>query len=206
MLQEASADLTSMAMGGNSARHQGDENLLVKFYKGNIQNELKSRQEGRPIFEEVDCIHIMIPGNKDHIIDRPASQMDINRFPDHYRKFKAREDQSEMEGTPLEEWPGVTRAQAEEFRYINIRTVEQLAAVADNHISNVMGGPVLKQKAAKYLEAAKDNKIAEQLLLTQNENKTLMERMEEMAAEMAALQKAIQPKRGSPRKTGAAED
>ena len=105
------------------------------------------------------------PGNKDSIVIRPATSMDKQRFAEHYRKFEAREDQEALEGTLLDEWPGISRSQCEELKYLNIRTVEQLAAVSDSNAQGVMGISFLKQKAEKYLEESKSGaneaKIAE---------------------------------------------
>lgn len=158
MLNEAEHGITDLAM--NNSRHHGDETLLVKFYKSPRQNQVKSAEEGRPIFEEVPFIQIMQPGNKDSIINRPATKMDKQRFAEHYRRFEAREDQEALEGTLLDEWAGITRSQCEELKYLNIRTVEQLAAVSDSNAQGVMGINFLKQKATKYLEESKDGAAA----------------------------------------------
>ena len=158
-LLEAEHGLTDLAM--NNGRYHGDENLLVRFYKHPRQVTDASKEAGRPIFKDTDYIEIMQPGNKDSIIKRPATQMDKNRFPEHFRKYEAREDQEAVEGTLLEEWAGISRSQVEELRYLNIRTVEQLAGTADVNIQGKMGLGPLKDKAVKYLETSKDGQIAD---------------------------------------------
>lgn len=156
MIQEAEYSLTDNAMSGMEARTHGDEHLLVRFFIEAQRSSTLSEEQGRPVFVDREFIQIMQPGNKDSIIIRPASQMDKDRFPEHYRKFKARraEDAEEVEGTLLSEWPQVTRSQVEEFKFFNIRTVEQLASVSDVNIQNMMGAAALKQKAQQWLEAA----------------------------------------------------
>jgi hypothetical protein len=161
-LQEADYGSTEMAMK-NQSRFAADDTLLVRFYTHPRRHPTKSEAAGRPIFEETPYIQIMQPGNKDSIIIRPVTEIDRNRFPEHYRKFMAREDQDHIEGTLLEEWPAVTRSQVEELRYLNIRTVEQLASVSDVNSQNVMGIQILKSKAEKYLEAASSNATADAL-------------------------------------------
>ncbi len=69
----------------------------------------------------------MQPGNKDTVIDDPASAHYKERFAEHFRRYEARESQEHIEGTILEEWAGITRSQCEEMKFLNIRTVEQLA-------------------------------------------------------------------------------
>jgi hypothetical protein len=161
MLNESNYGETDMAM--NNGRYHGDATLLVKFLMKPKINAAKSKEAGRPIYEEAPHIEIMQPGNKDSIIKRPASDMDKKRFAEHYRKFEAREDQDMLEGTLLDEWAGITRSQCEELKYLNIRTVEQLAAVSDSNSQNIMGIAFLKEKANKYIKDTAGDATAEAL-------------------------------------------
>jgi hypothetical protein len=188
MLQEAEHGLTAMAMQGQQGRYAADETLLVKFFMHPQLNNARTKEEGRPIYEEKPYIQIMQPGNKDSIIIRPATRMDKERFAEHFRKFEAREDQDAIEGTLISEWPGVTRAQAEELKYLNVVTVEQLASISDSNAQNIMGIQLLKQKAERYLEASKEEAIAEKFNDLQAKYDDLMARLEqgEMPEEVEA--------------------
>jgi hypothetical protein len=150
-------------MAHSSSRYHGDEVLLVRFYKAPKQNLSRTQEEGRPIFEDTDYIEIMQPGNKDSIIRRPATDRDKSRFSEHYRKYEARVTDDHIEGTLLSEWPAISRAQVEELRFLNIRTVEQLAQIADSNAQNIMGIQGLKSKAAKFLETSKDQALSDRL-------------------------------------------
>jgi len=163
MLQESDYGMTDMAMQGQQGRFSADDTLLVKFYMHPGLNQAKTKTEGRPIYEERPYVSIMQPGNKDSIIQRPATERDKQRFSRHWEKFQSREKDEGIEGTLLEEWPGLTRSQVEELKYLNIRTVEQLANVSDSNAQGVMGVNMLRQKAAAYLETSKDNATAEAL-------------------------------------------
>jgi hypothetical protein len=182
MLEEAKYGETEMALA--SGRNTGDETLLVRFYLKPWQNQAKSKLEGRPIFEELEHIEIRVPGNKSNIIMRPATDRDKNRFPEHYRKFKAREDQEAVEGTLLSEWPGVTRGQCEEMKFFNIRTVEQLANMADSNAHNVMGIQALKAKATRYLETSKESATAEKFAALEAKYEALLARFDGEAPEI----------------------
>ena len=176
LLQEAEHSLTDLAM--NHARTHGDETLLVKFYTAPRRSITKSKEMGRPIYEEETFIQIMQPGNKDSIVIRPATVRDKQRFAEHYRKFTAREDQEAIEGTILEEWAMVSRSQVNELKYLNIRTVEQLAAISDSNAQGIMGISVLKGKAQKWLESAEKNATAEKLAAMEAKYQSLLERLE----------------------------
>lgn len=148
-------------------QHAGDESLFVVFYMGTLKNEDKSVDAGRPIIDDVESVRIIVPGDKNSIVDRPATQTDKQRFSKQYALFKqGLSEEDQISGTRLNEWPFLTRGQCEEFRYLGIRTVEQLAEVRDDIVSKVPGMVQLKKHAAVWLgkaqsaaEAAKQAKL-----------------------------------------------
>jgi len=195
---ESEYGTTELAM--NSSRFHGDQTLLVRFFMQPWHNKVKSDEEGRPIFEEKPYVEIMQPGNKDSIIRRPATERDKQRFPEHYKRFELRQDQDVVTGTPREEWPGITRSQVEELRFLNIRTVEQLAELADSNAQNIMGVQMLKAKAKEYLDASKEGAAAAELKAQKELNEKLLERIEALEGGEPAPQK-----RGRRRKTAGEE-
>ena len=201
-LMEADMGITNMAMdAGSNNRFQGDETLLVKFFSHPKLNQAKSADEGRPIYEEQPYIQIMQPGNKDSIIQRPATDMDKNRFAEHFRKFQARETEEHIEGTLLENWPQITRSQVEELRFFNVRTVEQLVNMSDSNGQGLMGIGLLKQKAQAYLEDSDANAAKQALADQKAENEELRGLIAELSAKMDAQSEEPAPKRrGRPKK------
>jgi hypothetical protein len=147
----------------------GDESLMKWFYMGVIQNQGRTTEEGRPIFDDVECIKIITPGDKNSVIDRPASADDKRRFSKEYAAFKeGKKEDEQIGGTPLTEWPFLSRAQVEEFKYLGLRTVEQLAECRDDVTSRVPGLVSIKRNAQVWLgktksasEAAKTAKLIE---------------------------------------------
>ena len=139
-----------------------DDTLLVKFFTKQRADAAASDAAGRPIFKDVIYIDIKIPGSNTGGACRPARPGDIARFPRHYAAFKQRMEMPES-GTPLSEWPQVTRSLAEELAFYNVKTVEQLANMADVNVSNFMGLAGFKQKAVEWLELVNDQKQADDL-------------------------------------------
>lgn len=131
-----------------------DEKLLVKFYTKTVKDNTKSAEQGRAVFKEIEYVDIRIPGARGTGAARPATFKDKQRFPKHYAAFKARVEMP-VEGTPLSEWPVITRAHAEELGFMGVKTVEQLAGMADSNASQFMGGQSFKAKATAWLERAK---------------------------------------------------
>lgn len=137
-------------------QHAGDDSLFVVFYMGTMKNEDKSVDAGRPIIDDVECVRIIVPGDKNNIVDRPCSLSDRQRFAKQYALFKqGMNEEEQISGTRLNEWPFLSRGQCEEFRYLGIRTVEQLAEVRDDIVAKVPGLVQLKQHAAAWLGKAK---------------------------------------------------
>lgn len=186
---EAGYGLTESAYNPND----GDATLAVKFEKRPVENKTRTLAEGRPIFEEVDFITIEQPGNKDEVRDHKVRQSDINRFPEHWKRYKARTDNEEaLTGTPLSEWPQISRSQVEELTFYHVRTVEQLAAVTDANLQNMMGGVVMKQKARAFLEQATSNDELSKQLAAQKK---------QIDALMAAAEARDEPKQKRVRRT-----
>ena len=132
-----------------------DNRLFVQFFVEAVQNNYKSEQAGRPIFDEVEMIRIMTPGARDVFVGKVNISYQ-QRFPKQYAAFKAGKEQP-MEGTPLEEVPFLSVAQVAELKAINVKTLEQLANMSDANAQQVMGNFGLRQKAQNFLAVAKEN-------------------------------------------------
>lgn len=132
----------------------GDEKLIVRFEDHPHLDDAASREANRPIFKMMPYIKIMIPGDKDTVIHRPVREGDKTRFAKAYLAFRA--GQSQVQGTPLSEWPKITRAQVEELKYFNIRTIEDLANVSDSQTHRFMGIHQLRDEARRHLELLKE--------------------------------------------------
>ena len=174
---------------------EADKGLLVKFFYKNVQNKLETQTQGRPVFKEKTYIDIRIAGQRDSQACRPATLADKNRFPRHYEAFKHRVE-APVTGTPLAEWPQISRSQIEELSFLNIKTVEQLSAASDTHMAKLHGGLSLKSASTIWLERAGESKLlAEKAALTTKVS-GLEAEVAEMArtlAEMRAATLAAQP-------------
>jgi len=127
---------------------------LVKFFIKARPDKERTQEEGRPIFKDTEYVEIRKPGMRDVLSCHPVNSMDTKRFPDHYRAFKDRTSQDINEGTPLSEWPVMSRSMAEELSFSHVKTVEQLATMADSQVCKFMGLFAMKEKAKIWLEKA----------------------------------------------------
>ena len=92
-----------------------------------------------------------------------------------------------VDGTPLAEWPLMSRSQVEELSFHHVKTVEQLIKMSDVQASKFMGMNDLRRKAKVWLEhtdeTAKINEI--ESLKTANVEKD--EKIKSLESQMLAL-------------------
>lgn len=134
------------------------DNLLGAFHQLAIEDKVATEEKGRPIFRDVDCITIMIPGNKNQIVDRIVREDDKRQYAHHWNAYQAGKI-VETEGTPVALLPGVSPAVAMELKAINIITVEQLATVSDGNVDRITGGYSMVNRAKAYLAALEAGKL-----------------------------------------------
>jgi hypothetical protein len=181
------ADNAVMQMAQNAAQGQrfADDRVYAQFYLHAKKDEKASLEQGRPVFKEVPYIKIMVPGDKDNIVQRPVRDQDKQRFPRQWQAFQNNEDEP-MVGTPLTEWAFVNRSQVEELKYFGIRTIEDLANAPDSQIQKFMGINALKEKAKIFLE---DSKLQAPLDQLKSENEALRGEIENLKLQMQEISK-----------------
>jgi hypothetical protein len=132
-----------------------DEKLHVRFFMRPRIDIERSTKENRPIYKDVPHIEIMIPGDKNNIVLAEVWEQHIRRFPIHWEQFQAG-IKDQVVGTPLKAAPFLTEAHIEELAYFKIRTVEQLADLADSNMT-WMGAREMSQAAKNYLKKVSGN-------------------------------------------------
>ena len=166
----------------------GVRQTMISFYDREVQNEFKTNEEGRPIFEMKCYIRKVPPGDKLVEIDRKATPADFLRYPKEYEMY-LKHQTTPVQGTPLEAWAQITRAQVREYQALNIFTVEQLAELPDSYGHKIMGFQNWKQKAQAFLMAAKGQGEFDRL---QTELKKRDEEIERMKANENATAKMME--------------
>jgi hypothetical protein len=159
----------------------------VKFLVKSVQDKVETLAQGRPIFKEVVYIDIRIPGERDSAFCGPATRQHVERFPEHYRAFRNRTSDEEVVGTPLAEWPLVTRSQVEELAFFNVKTVEDLVNMPDSSNHQIMGINTLKAKAKEFLDANKGKKELQAEF--DKREQALQAKLDAMQAQLDALSK-----------------
>ena len=140
-----------------------DARLAVQFYKKSMKQEDASNEAGRPIFKEFDFVRIMIPGDNLTEIDTYAQESHKQRFPRQWAHYQNQvTGHEDVIGTPLDQWPQVTRSQAEELRGLKFYTVEAIADCSDQQLQRIgmvagMSPHNFRLKAKAFLNLATDS-------------------------------------------------
>ena len=182
-------------------RNSGPDTIVPRFYMAAEKNEYQSNQQGRPVFDSVEMVEMIIMGdNKNRPVQRVADEH-RDRWPQFYAKFKAGQEQS-ADGTPLEQWPMVTVGQVFELKAARITTVEQLAAVVDSALPNLgMGARTLRDNAIAWLDRSKGTAEVSKLIKRAEDAEfkalEMQEQMAELRRQIDELRTAQGPRRRS---------
>lgn len=159
----------------------------VRFFQDKQQMGFASEQAGHPVFEDVDMVEIGIPGDMTNIIIRPATDRDKQNYAALYNAYKQGLEPS-IEGTPVEAWPRLTRAQAANYKALNFQTVEQIADMSDAAAGKVGMGAMADRTAAKsYLALAKDSALAQKQALDIERQNNEITDLKRQIADLVAL-------------------
>jgi hypothetical protein len=169
----------------------GDDRLGVMFYLRTVEDEARTLAEGRKCFKEREFVKIMVPGDRYNVVDRPVQVTgtlptdDRMRFAKQYERFKQQQQQSAHDGMPLSLWTAIPAALAEELKYINIFTVEQLSTLSDTYVAKVPRGQEWKRRAAEFVAALKDTAQVGKLQSALAERDNKIDALEKALAEQA---------------------
>lgn len=166
----------------------GDSQLHVEFYTSDVKG-----WEGKPF------VRIVIPGDKNTIIDQPVKDDHKARFPRQWLYYQSQQGEAAAQeiGTPLSQWnkdapDEINRDHIAELSILKFVTVEQLALASDQQLQRIMGGIGLRERARQYLNRKNRHEASAEL---ENTKKQLAE----LQAQMQALM-ATEKRRGRPPK------
>ena len=191
-----------------------DARLAVTFYKRSVEQKDESLAAGRPIFKEFDFVRICVPGDALTEIDTYANNSHKARFPRQWAYYQNQVgNQEQIIGTPIEQWPLISRSQAEELKGIKFRTVEDVANCSDQQLQRIgmiagMSPHSFREKAKSFLNLASESaevsqREAELEALRQENDKIKAETEAKLAAmqeQMSAILAAVAEKTPKKRK------
>ena len=190
-------------MALDSDEKNADSTLIAKFYNRAIQNNFKSEQEGRPIFEDVDYVTIFTPGDNLNIVDQPVRSDHKARFPVQWAHYQNQKEGDQREiGTPLSAWPRLTPSQIEELKAIKFFTVESIAAASDAALSSIgmvagVSPFTFRDYAQRFLKVSADDAELHKIEAENKQMRDLMAaqqaQLDELKAQLSEVKKPSKP-------------
>jgi hypothetical protein len=181
-----------------------NKGITPLFFVVPVQNQRKTEAEGRPVFDEMEQVKILVAGDQYNQVVRPVDDEVKTRFADAYNRWVANKREKHIDGTPLKMWPLLSIGQIAELESLNIFNVEGLANVADSNLTRMYNGREMRTKAQAWLSAAKDGASVAKLA---TENEQLRADMAELKEQFQALKarrdhddEEERPRRGRPPK------
>ncbi len=161
------------------------DTIIPRFFMNPVRNNYESEKQGREVWMEVPYVEMIIPGDKNATPTESVKEHHKDRWPRQWEAFQKSQEAPE-EGTPLETWAAIGRAQVIELNSCHVRTVEQLANLSDSQLAKTvpMGGTALRERAKAWLAQAEQGApLAE-----------ANQKIEELKAQMAVMQAQLNAK------------
>lgn len=195
-----------------SQENQSEALTVVTFENHPIPNAEKSKASGRPIYDEIELCRIKLAGNKqtvgafpahafapgwavDQMTGERSQQTYAQKYNDQYLAFKGNGAQTQS-GTPTKALDFLTPAKVLELKALNVHTVEALAAIDGTPLKQLgMHGREWKNKAIEYLKNATGPAALE---VQRAANKEMQSKIDEMEAQIKALQSSNSGAQPSP--------
>ncbi|MCB1460903.1 MAG: hypothetical protein KDJ90_00390 [Nitratireductor sp.] len=128
-------------------------------------------ENGQPVFKTMMFVDVYTPGDRKNFVtyevkDRPGINGQVltkeqwlasKGWLEQFNKYKATKQASSelIDGTPLDQWPSITREFSEVLKFNKVYTVEQLAAAHDGVLAVIGPGAFdLREMARKWTSDA----------------------------------------------------
>ncbi len=175
-----------------TSRNPNEDKVQVAFGLFPQEDPIKSAEANRPIYVDREFVAIHT-GDKLSFYFQPATDMERQRFPEAYRRFKDG-IKTPLEGQPLDKWAPISRAEVFTLRSMEIRTVEALANLNESMIS-ALGQRFRDLKnlavmhAAQAMDAAAANKVAAENQALKDQIAALQNQLNGLSGEVAEVKK-----------------
>ena len=172
----------------------------VRVWRDVAKNNYQSEQQGRAVFDEVIYVEVISPGSRGSTpvfeVERffakesgfpPRRTHHYEQYEPMIEAFKKGDEEAGMSGTPLKEWPEISRSMAATLKAAKIFTVEGLANIADGQLSAIgPEGRTLREKALAFLAVSKDSAVVTKLVGELEAAKADLAMKDEQIKELAA--------------------
>ena len=197
----------AFAVVGNGGARFSEMNKGITpiFFTEEIEDTAATEAAGTLKMKQVERVRLVTAGDMNSAPVHPINDEIRQRFPEQYARWKSTQTNDFIDGTPLSAWPQASRGLVMELAAVNIRSVEDLAAVADTNLHRISEGRVLRAKAQAWLATNKDSAKAAEYAAKFERQSAELEALKQQVRELAAqIQHERDEKRGPGRPRTAA--
>lgn len=184
------------------------DHLVARFYDHPQLNIDESKKLGHKVYDTVTMVELRNRGERGESVSKLVKGRDVDEteyykaaFPGAWAKYKGGGDGGFVSGTLLKALD-IEVGEIQMLEGMDIRTVEQLAGIADSAASKIRGGLTLKSKAMKFLEIQKHAKNGDIIDMM----KSLEAKVEALEQENQKLQENQKKRPGRPKKEDVSAD
>lgn len=164
----------------------GRDSTIPRFFFDAVENPVATSAAGHPVYDQRELVQYIMPGNPNAPVERVTNEH-VERWPKQYAAFKAGVEIT-TDGTPLEMWPVLNRAQVLNMKAMGLHSIEQCAAMSDLAVQKVgMGGHKIRELAKAYLDEADQMSSTTAALDRAERAEALNAELSRQAAESKAL-------------------
>lgn len=142
--------------GGGTRYAEMNKGITPVFFTEELPDDAATEKAGTLKVREHERVRLITAGDMLSAPVHPVTREIIERFSDQYERWKRTRSNDHIDGTPLREWPQASKGFVMELAALNIRSVEDLAAVSDGNIQRLTDGRVWRAKAQAWLATSKD--------------------------------------------------
>lgn len=174
---------------------QDTSHLHIEFFSQTVEDAAATAQAGIPKFKDVEFVRIKYVGDKHSELVAPANDFTFcperreqimwkEQFPRHYAAF-VENRATLVDGTPLDELPGITGSKVAELKAQRVFSIEALAGLDGTLLQRLgPGAREWKGKAEAWLMKARDHAVDAKLA---QQNAAMQEQLAALKAQIEAM-------------------
>jgi hypothetical protein len=174
---------------------QESKRCFARFFMDKDINNFRSKQEGRTVFDDVEMVEIIIPGDSKTQVVTRVTDRHRHEWAREYEAFKNGLEPA-VQGYPIEHWPPLTAAMAANFKARAVHTVEALASVSDANLANLgLGARQWRERAQAWLQQAENGKAVDEMMSQRDEARAELNVLKSQYADLSAAVEKLQARR-----------
>lgn len=159
------------------------DTCIPRFYTDAEEYEV----DGVKNWRDVEMVEVIMPGNSTTKPVHYVSEIDRKRWPKAYAAFREGKELAVV-GTPLEQWPLMTRSMVMKLKSLGFRSVEDVSRMTEHAMGEVgLGARGLRLKAIAYVDEAQAQAITVKAIADAEKSERRSNELEAQNRELSEL-------------------